>query len=146
MKEHLTNPDVISLVWAFLVKSKVYLATIFIAFVSGFVKYIQDRRTGVETSIKHFFMFSIVASFITLSALALMQKMGLEFDLLSMMIMFWVGIFTDYIYIALGKIVEMLGVLAIKVLEMVGGAVGQKAVKWIEGFSIVQKKEDEDNK
>lgn len=114
MENQLTNPDVLSLIFAFLVKIKVYAVAVLIAFVSGFIKYIQDKRTGVKSTFKDFLMFSIVASFITLSALAVMQYLGMEIDFLSMMIMFWLGIFTDYIYGAIGKLIEAIGNKIIK--------------------------------
>ena len=105
-ESNLTEPTFWVLMSTFLVKAKIYIYAILMAIFSSIVKYLQQKKNKETPSFKDFCRFTISASFVTLSALGVMQYVGFEINLLGYMIMFWLGISTDYIYSAVDKLIK----------------------------------------
>ena len=101
-----SNPESWASIIALIAKSKIYFFAVLTAFLSGTVKYVQEKRNNKTPSLKDFLYFSIVASAVTLSALAVMQYLGMEINFFGFMIMFWLGISTDYIYTAILRLIK----------------------------------------
>ena len=100
------TPEYITLIALFFSKAKLYIYAIVTAFLSGAIKYLQQIRAGMKPTFKQYIQFCIVASAITLTALSIIQYIGMQIDLFAYMIMFWAGISTEYFYVAIQKLLE----------------------------------------
>lgn len=112
MENNLNNfnePSMWGMISIVIVKSKMYIGAVLVALASSFVKYIQAKRNNEAPKWKDFLLFSVVASVVTLSGLALMQYLGMEIDFLAYMIMFWLGISTDYLYGFIERLIKHKG-------------------------------------
>jgi len=102
------TPDVLSIIIVLFTKIKIYLYAIFVAFLSGAVKYTQQIRNGLRPTFFEYVQFSIVASAITLTTLALLNHLGMEVDFVGYTLMFWAGVSADYLYLFIQKTIEKL--------------------------------------
>lgn len=93
---------------AFWVSFKTYLIAIAVAFVSSTVRYMQHKRKfrsgELPKEVKKikfvdWFLFGAVASIMTMSGVALIEYLGFEFTNPMILLIFWVGYMTDYLYL-----------------------------------------------
>ncbi len=124
-------------IYWFLTTFKSYLSSIVIAFLSSGIKSLQENRKGEGGSFSDFWKFGLLACVITLTALGIMQYMGMKFDFIAMVIMFWLGVFSDYLYGAIGKLLEVLGGSATE-------ALGEKVKRILGGTKNKEDKIDEE--
>lgn len=88
-----------------LIKIKSYFIAVVVGFVSSTIRYIQYRRNirdGIDEpnaiALLDWFLFGCMASVITMTGVAFLEYMKIEFSAPMILFIFWLGYITDYLF------------------------------------------------